>query len=318
VQQPQNKVIGAYDRGLVIACLMVLLATCGTATAEAASRLVRVGAPVAGLVADGTRYAAWQRGQTVTVLDVATATKKTYSATAGCSLADLAAQTVLLACGQSGATIDLRTGARSDLPAPAVPVGQAGATTTYRDIGKNWARVRVTDYHSGYDLYIRRAAPSDEPLRGSVLDSRVVDLSIPSLRRDLCDPVRATSWIAPESGLSSERAPFTYAPPYAAGPSQAEGPDSVGRLLLWRCGHRAQVLDQCACVPSLGGGWILWSYGRHLPHRPFETRIRIRRLSGGATQTWLLPSRSNVQAAHLRDRVLVAQSAGLFAAHLSH
>jgi hypothetical protein len=308
-----DRLLGTVTRIGVLAALAVGAAFVLAGVARAGGRLVRIGAPVARLVADGERYAAWQRGDVVTVWDSRTKTRQTLGDTGGCSLADLASATVLLACDQSGTTVNLRTGERALLPALTVSGGQTEAFASYSQIGRSWALVQVSDGRGGYPVYVDRDKPMNAPIQLQPIPSQTIDLNLPGLTRNFCSPVQAPDQT---DGLVTRQASVAYKPPYAAALSDSGGENPVSRLLLWRCGHNAQVLDRCTCGPQLGGGFIIWSHYSGAARRPAQTTIYARKLSNGRTRSWTVSPRQTGPIAHVGNRLLVASSDGLLSANL--
>lgn len=246
-----------------LALLPLLLATwvLVAATAGAASR--DLGAFGDGpLLGDGRGYVAVPTGSgTVKVLDVRTGRRSTVRVPGGCAATDVRAGRLVVSCPDdtpnaevyaTGFTVDLRSGARVELP----PVTRAafgvaaafGFRENFQAVGRRWAEIREEDYHYEGLRYLDLTTGAVSFGPGSDLGV-VADLDAPSGVRSLCSPVRRP--MAPDASLIGlAPGPLAEAGRYAAGVYHREtsGSTRSAQVRLGRCGAPAKVVRRCEVV----------------------------------------------------------------------
>jgi hypothetical protein len=221
-------------------------------------------------------------GTAVRVLDTVRWRRWVVATPAGCVFRSVGAATLLWRCGDSswpsGRTLDLATGAVTDLPQLLPEPGTSQDGASYAGIGRHWIRLERGGYHYSLTRYVDRAGAGPEHGAPRAADL-VADPDLPRLYRRLCSPMRPPQ--ISDGVVATVPAPEL---PVRGGMAASL---SGGDVVLQRCGHRAQVLHRCrsmACSdteqPVLVAGSVAWTEAGRLRVMSLPTR-RIRTTAPG-------------------------------------
>jgi hypothetical protein len=250
---------------------------------------------------DGERYAAWTRGAQVRVLDEQTGTTTSFDTPAGCrDDYGLGAGTLAFICGHAFKTLDVATGAVTDVPAGSEIASLFEGTdgVGLGSVGRVWLEIWPDlGYHSAEDpAWVERSTGRviyDDP--GDL--TKHADLDAPSLFVKLCDPLRRRrnpQFDEFEGGTTH------YVEPTLSGNAALDlrGEDT---LILRRCGtRRTTVLTRTHTWLSaaIGGGRAAWID---------RGRLRVYDVATGARDSFAIPGRRtrDVGVVATRDHVFV-------------
>lgn len=253
---------------------LVVLAMPVTAEAGGSPRWKQVATATAPLVGDGTTVA-WEESPGRVLVKRAGAPARIVREPVDCAGHPVAvgAGRFLLACSDSrnGAhitgytVVETATGATRRIVVPTKDAGAGGEFPVFDQIGREWLAGPYEGLHVS-DTFLLDWQNGGQLVgaRDRFGPKRYLDLSLPSLGRRLCSPLRRRP--IPDDGT------FTTRPRYYSllvrGQWALEGGGTAklaGNLRLGRCGsHRWRRLGQGEQA-TLGAGWVSWIGYRRTP-----------------------------------------------------
>ena len=282
--------------------ILVLLVALPSPSSAKPLPLRAIGAAQAPAVADGVRYAAFQRADgSVQVYDTKTGPGLLTPAPSctgdvpTAALAGIGAQRILWGCEQNtkdayplvqdvrSTTVQAVPGAGRGFDASSNPL-----EITFHGIGRNWIAAReLTDGAQTGPLYVSR----EGAVRHSSGESRrwITDLDAPSLRTKLCGGM-TRPMSRPEPLFPAALLPFDYEYPYGI----AVGDSSGSPLRVQRCAHGSLSLSDCSprCSDAdLSSRTVAWVENDRVIVQvlPREARYRSAHLHDHPTRIAVLP-----------------------------
>jgi hypothetical protein len=237
-----------------LAAITVMLAL--AAPQSAAAKPLQVGNDVDWFAVDGSRYAAWGKGHTITAFDTRTHKRHRMDDPPGCGAGEsgrvMLGGTLLMSCGESQRLLDVRTGHSKKLP----------AAQDWERIGSRW--LQGID-GSGREFFLSRRTGRVRSFRERS-DRRVRDLDDPKLRLVCGDP----GYLSNYERFYDRR--FTVSSP-------TKGDERF--VLHRRCHAKGRILGKGDFFsgielsgPFVAAGWVSWAVDKNAYAENLDTRER--------------------------------------------